>query len=141
MTPSKVTAWLECAHYLTLRNRVDSGHLHDPKPVFGSFARLLADKGLAHERDCLEDYRRQRMSILEVPQRREGERFSDWVARVGNPLDQDYDVLYQMPFVHDGIRGIADFVVRACDPESGAVSHEPVDANLTRIEAKPGHVL
>ena len=93
MTPSKVTAWLECPHYLTLRSQVDSGQLNDPKPVFGSFARLVADKGLAHERDCLEDYRRQGMSILEVPQRREGERFSDWVARVGNPLDMDYDVV------------------------------------------------
>jgi predicted RecB family nuclease len=141
MTPSKVTAWLECPHYLTLRGQVDSGQLNDPKPVFGSFARLVADKGLAHERDCLEDYRRQGMSILEVPQRREGERFSDWVARVGNPLDLDYDVVYQMPFIHDGIRGIADFVIRVHDPETGTVSHEPVDAKLARIAAKPGHVL
>lgn len=141
MTPSKVTAWLECPHYLTLRGQVDARQIDDPKPVFGSFARLLADKGLAHEQDCLQEYRRQGMSVLEVPQRREGERFSAWVARLGNLLDQDYDVLYQMPFIHDGIRGIADFVVRVRDPETCAVSHEPVDAKLTRTEAKLGHVL
>ena len=141
MTPSKITAWLECPHYLTLRSQVESGQLDDPKPVFGSFARLVADKGLAHEQECLEDYRRQGLSIFEVSERREHERFADWVARVGNPLEQDYDVVYQMPFVHDGIRGIADFVVRVRDPETGAISYEPVDAKLTRVEAKPGHVL
>jgi predicted RecB family nuclease len=141
MTPSKVTAWLECPHYLTLRSQVESGKLSDPKPVFGSFARLVAAKGLAHERDCLDDYRRQGKSILEVPQRREHERFSDWVARVGNPLDLDYDVLYQMPFIHNAVRGIADFVIRVRDPETSGVSHEPVDAKLARVEAKPGHVL
>ena len=141
MTPSKVTAWLECPHYLTLRGRVDSGLIDDPKPMFGSFARLLADKGLAHEQDCLQHYRREGLSILEIPQRDKRERFSDWVDRVGSPLNGDWDVLYQMPFIHDGIRGIADFVVRVRDPESGAISYEPVDAKLTRTEAKPGHVL
>ncbi|WP_163745908.1 TM0106 family RecB-like putative nuclease [Mycolicibacterium helvum] len=141
MTPSKVTAWLECPHYLTLRGQVDGGLIDDPKPVFGSFARLVADKGIAHERDCLENYRRQGKSILEVPQRQEGERFSDWVERIGNPLAGVYDVFYQMPFIHDGIQGIADFVIRGHDSETGTVSYEPVDAKLTRVEAKPGHVL
>lgn len=46
-----------------------------------------------------------------------------------------------MPFIHDGIRGIADFVVRTTDPVTGGVSYEPVDAKLTRFDAKPGHVL
>lgn len=141
MTPSKITAWLECHHYLTLRGQVDAGLVDEPKPVFGSFARLLAEKGLTHERDCLEHYRREGRSVLEIDDRLNGELFSDWVGRVGNPLDGGLDVLYQMPFVHDGTRGIADFVIRVRDPESGAVSYEPVDAKLTRTEAKPGHVL
>ena len=46
-----------------------------------------------------------------------------------------------MPFIHDGMRGIADFVIRVTDPDTGAVRYEPVDAKLTRTEAKPGHVL
>lgn len=141
MTPSKVTAWLECAHYLTLRSRVETGLLIEPEPVFGSFARLLADKGLAHEQDCLAEYRRRGMSILEVSERRQHEGFAAWVNRVGNPFNQGHDVVYQMPFIHEGIRGIADFVVRAEDSESGTVSYEPVDAKLTRVDAKPGHVL
>ena len=52
ITPSKITAWLDCAHFLTLRNRVDDGLLTEPDPTFGSFARLLAAKG-ASARACL----------------------------------------------------------------------------------------
>ena len=45
-----------------------------------------------------------------------------------------------MPFVHDGMRGIADFLEQVED-EDGRVTYEPVDAKLARVEAKPGHVL
>jgi uncharacterized protein len=141
MTPSKVTAWLDCPHYLTLRHRVDTGRLAEPKQPFGSFARLLTQKGLSHEQDCLAEYRRQGKSIRDVDPRRDGETFAAWVQRIGNPLIDGVDVVYQMPFVHNGIRGIADFVERVHDPDTGAVWWEPVDAKLTRVEAKPGHVL
>ena len=53
----------------------------------------------------------------------------------------DWDVLFQMPFIHDGMRGTADFIERVIDPETGAVSFEPIDSKLTRTAAKPGHVL
>ena len=140
MTPSKVTAWLDCPHYLTLRDRVDNRLMTKPESVFGSFAQLLADKGLAHERDCLQKYRERGKSVLELEKHSE-ETFDDWVARVGNPFAENWDVVYQMPFIHDGIRGVADFVERVIDPETGAMSWEPVDAKLTRVDAKPGHVL
>ena len=141
ITPSKVTAWLDCPHYLTLRNQADDGLLPDPGQLFGSFARLLVEKGLTHESACLADYQRQGKSTLEVPARRAGEDFTEWVTRVGNPLNGDHDVVYQMPFIHDGIRGIADFLERVADPDTGAVYYEPVDAKLARQQAKPGHVL
>lgn len=128
---------MDCPHYLTLRNQVDDGLLHDPGQPFGSFARLLADKGLAHENDCLADYRRQSKSIFEVPAREPLEGFSAWVARIGNPLDGDWDVVYQIPFVHDGVRGIADFLVRVTDPDIRIECYEPVDAKLARKEAEP----
>ncbi|MDZ5088718.1 MULTISPECIES: TM0106 family RecB-like putative nuclease [Mycobacteriaceae] len=140
VTPSKVSAWLECPHYITLTSRVDEGLLDRPTPTFGSFAQLLADKGLVHEQQCLDEYRRRDKTVFEVPPRRERETFTAWVKRIGNPLAMDYDVVYQMPFVHDGIRGIADFVERVTTPD-GHTSFEPVDAKLTRTEAKPGHVL
>nr|CRL68248.1 ATPase [Mycolicibacterium malmesburyense] len=143
ITPSKITAWLDCPHYLTLRNGVDDGELAEPEHKLGSFARLLLHKGEIHEQHCLAEYEGESKSIYRVPPRRnhEHEPFEAWVDRVGNPFAEDYDVVYQMPFIHDGIRGIADFVERVEDPDTGDVSYEPVDAKLSRVEAKPGHVL
>ena len=141
LTPSKITAWLDCAHFLTLKHQVDDGLLVHDGGQFGSLARLLAEKGLQHEADCLAEYIRQGKSVLEVPPRERGEGFGAWVARVGNPFDQAYDVIYQMPLVHQGVRGIADFLVRVDDPTTGHSCYEPVDAKLARTEAKPGHVL
>ncbi len=141
LTPSKVTAWLDCPHYLALSARVEDGTMPRPEQRFGSFAELLLNKGLAHEQDCLAEYRRRERRILEVPEKAKGQTFASWVAETGNPLDGAHDVVYQMPFIHNGIRGVADFVVRVQDPDTGEVSYEPVDAKLTRVDAKPGHVL
>jgi uncharacterized protein len=82
-----------------------------------------------------------RVQVFEVPPKERGESFADWVARVGNPVAGDFDVIYQMPFVHDGVRGVADFIERIVDNETGTVRYEPVDAKLARAAAKPGHVL
>lgn len=140
VSPSKITAWLDCAHYLTLRNQLDDGVLQRPNGGTGSFAKLLAEKGLAHEQACLERYRASGLDVLEVPERKLGESFAQWLARVGDPLATDADVLYQVPFQHDGIRGIADFLERGTAAD-GTVIWEPVDAKLARVAAKPGHVL
>ena len=140
LTPSKITAWLDCAHYLTLRSQVNDGTRAAPASTFSAFAALLVRKGGEHERQCLEECRRHDKAILTVAGRRDGEPFTAWVARVGNPFDDGWDVIYQMPFVHDGVRGIADFLERVVDAQ-GRVPYEPVDAKLARSEAKPGHVL
>ena len=141
ITPSKITAWLECAHFLSLRNEADAGRLTlSPRPM-GSLADLLVDKGAAHERDCLMDYMNQGKSVYQVPGRNPDESFANWVRRIGDPMANGHDVIYQMPLLHDGIRGIADFLVRVVDPDDGHVSYEPIDAKLTRTDGKPGHVL
>jgi predicted RecB family nuclease len=143
LTPSKITAWLDCAHFLTLQHEVDDGTRAVEFHPFGDMAKLLADKGVEHERAVLERYRAGGSSVFEVPERRidQHESFADWVERVGNPLADGHDVVFQMPFVHDGIRGIADFVVKVVDEITGAITYEPVDAKLARDAAKPGHVL
>ncbi len=141
ITPSKITAWLECAHFLSLRNRADAGTLIvEPRPM-GSLADLLIEKGAQHERNCLQDLENDGRSVYQVPGRNPDETFLQWVARIGNPMDRGHDVIYQMPLVHDGIRGIADFLIRVDDPVEGYCTYEPVDAKLTRVEGKPGHVL
>lgn len=139
-TPSKVSAWLECPHYLTLESRVEDGSLKAPKSVYGSFADLVMKKGREHEDACLDAYDQLGKRILPIEPR--GSRsFEQWVADVGNPFTGEYDVVYQMPFIHDGMQGIADFIIKVPDTATGGVRYEPVDAKLVRSEAKPGHVL
>jgi uncharacterized protein len=107
----------------------------------GSLADLLIEKGATHERDCLADLENQGRTVYQVPGRNPDETFSAWVARIGNPLERGFDVVYQMPFVHEGIRGIADFLIRVDEPGERFCHYEPIDAKLTRTEGKPGHVL
>lgn len=141
LTPSKITAWLDCAHYLTLQHQIETGARSKSTQPFGAFAQLLVDKGHAHEADCLAQFAAMGVTVLHVPDRERGEPFQAWVDRVGNLLTSDVDVVYQMPFVHQGVRGIADFLIRVTDAESGIDHWEPVDAKLARTAAKPGHVL
>ncbi len=139
LTPSKITAWLGCGHYLSLRNQVESGLLTPRQTPLNALADILIDKGNQHESSCLEDYEALGKSIYEVPGRNANEAFEQWVRRVSGSLTEGFDVIYQMPFVNDGMRGIADFLVRVDEP--GYAGYEPVDAKLTRAQAKPGHVL
>lgn len=140
LTPSKITAWLDCEHYLTLRHQLEDGSLELPPSHLGEFARLLMDKGDAHERQCLAQYEDDGLTVTKVPDRLRGEHFHEWTARVGDPFVAGADVVFQVPFVHDGMRGIADFVRRTTDTGAG-IGWEPVDAKLARNEAKAGHVL
>ena len=141
LTPSKITAWLGCDHYLTLRNEVESG-LFVPRPTpLNELAEILIEKGVTHEAACLEDYEAMGRTIYEVPRRNANETFEEWVSRVDDSLTKGYDVVYQMPFVHEGMRGIADFLVLVEEPTAGYAVYEPVDAKLARNRAKPGHVL
>ncbi|MBT6443686.1 MAG: hypothetical protein HOK58_01705, partial [Acidimicrobiaceae bacterium] len=140
LTPSKITAWLDCAHFLTLRHEVDSG-VREPAPnMFGEMAEMLLQKGLDHEQAVLEQYREAGRDVFVVPDREKHESFAQWVARAGDVLGRGHEVVFQMPFIHDGIRGIADFLERVVDKD-GNVTYEPVDAKLARNAAKPGHVL
>jgi len=56
-------------------------------------------------------------------------------------MEDGWDVIYQYPMIHDGLRGIADFLVRVPEPVGGHAAYEPYDAKLARLAAKPGHVL
>lgn len=141
LTPSKVTAWLDCAHFLTLQHEVDDGIRPRPSGALGELARLLMDKGLEHEQDCLAVYEVDPGDVCLVPEWDRGrERFSAFVERARDVLALGHKVVYQMPFAHEGMRGIADFLLRVDLPD-GTFTYEPVDAKLARKEAKPGHVL
>ena len=117
LTPTKITAFLDCAHSLTLERRRDAGEVFATAGPGGEMADMLRQKGLEHEQACLDHYRGEGKRVLEVPDRRDDERFDQWVARIAalDPFGGDHDVIFQMPFLHDGMRGVADFLVRV-DP-------------------------
>lgn len=93
ITPSKITAWLDCAHFLALKHQVEDGLREAPAGGMSSFAQLLADKGIQHEAACLGEYEREGKHVFRVPDRHKGESFTAWVSRVGNPLEADWDVI------------------------------------------------
>lgn len=155
LSPSKITAWLDCNHYLTLKIKSEQTNKNKPKtPVVKAtssevvippedFADMLRKKGDLHEKRCLEDYKaRYPGSVFEVPERNEAEyeSFVNWVERIGNPMKGKNSVIFQMPFINNGIRGVADFLVRT-EYEDGEVVYEPVDSKLSRTGAKQGHLL
>jgi predicted RecB family nuclease len=142
LTPSKITAWLDCAHFLTLRHEVEAGTRAAERGPFGEMAEMLMAKGLEHEQAVLARYRAEGLSVFEVPEQDlANESFQQWVDRVGDVLADGHDVVFQMPFVHNGIRGIADFLRRVDDADTDTCTYEPIDAKLARNAAKPGHVL
>ena len=69
LTPSKITAWLDCAHFLTLRHEVDSGAREPAPNMFGEMAQMLLQKGLDHEQAVLEQYRESGRDVFEVSDR------------------------------------------------------------------------
>jgi hypothetical protein len=114
LTPTTISGWLSCEHSLSLMVRGSAGELFTMQSP-GSFSDLLRANGEAHERDRLAAYLAdgKKVEAIDSQRRDSGETFEQWVQRIGNPLDAtDADVLYQVPFISRGIRGIADFIER-----------------------------
>jgi predicted RecB family nuclease len=135
LSPSIITGWLECEHSLTLKVKGARG-----SDDFGPFADLIRAKGNAHESAVKERYERDGLRVQELPGK-EDQTFEEWASHTPPYLEQrDVDVLYQVPLVFQGIKGVADFLLRVT-PQPGFSPWEPVDAKLSRTAAKPGHLL
>ena len=168
LSPTLVTKWSGCDHYLTKtiqKKRIasgsgsdflSSGHFEEPdeEAMPKNFMEMLFKKGLLHEKQCLERYvsihGEEKIYQVDGPRKNEEKTWTEWVERVGkeNLLSQDYEVIFQMPFKYNGMRGIADFLERreyeTINPETGEttleVCYEPVDSKLTRTSAKISHI-
>ena len=82
LTPSKITAWLDCAHFLTLSHQVDSGAL----TVTPLRVRLIGlasggQRAVSTRRTAWPSTGSRGLDVLEVPGRDRGESFS----RLGGP--------------------------------------------------------
>ena len=82
LTPSKISAWLGCGHYLSLKESGGLGTVGSAQHALGEFAEILIDKGNQHESNCLDEYESMGKTIYEVPGRNANETFAQWVDRV-----------------------------------------------------------
>ena len=141
LTPSKITAWLDCAHYLTLRHHVDAGDTVAERGPFGALARLLMRQGPGA-----------RAAVPRASTGPEGSRSCPCrVVRPGavRPVGRaGRRPARRRPRRHlpDAVRprrGARRRRLPGADraPSTAAFRYEPVDAKLARAEAKPGHVL
>jgi uncharacterized protein len=129
-SPSALTAFLACQHLTNLELAVGRGELARPITDDGQ-AGLIRRKGEEHERAYLEELRARALEIVEIER-------DDWgraAAETAQALARGVDVVYQGVFVHDGWRGVADFLERQPDG-----SYEAADTKLART-SKPSHIL
>lgn len=115
------------------RKSSDTADDETAKSEVPSFKSILKERGLLHEKNALNRLKTDGADVLECLVSRYDLEEKAALYLANGALERD--VVYQMPFVHEGIRGIADFVIRDGD------RHLAVDAKLARKEAKPGHVL
>jgi uncharacterized protein len=132
LSPSDVTAFLACEHLTTLSLAYASGELDKPE-VENEQAELIFRKGLEHEHAYFESLRAGGGTIADIE-------FDDldWEAaqeRTVKAMRSGVDLVYQGVFVHDGWRGVADFLTRQPDG-----TYEALDTKLAR-SAKPAYIL
>ena len=134
LSPSKVTAWSSCEHYLSLETlrQIDEGGSSEnvgwlafsddvSEPPSG-FLEMLRRKGDFHERRCLEAYKAHfGDGVLLVPNPEKDDTWDTWIEKINElkPFEIDrktgqaqYEVIFQMPFKCKGMRGIADFLIK-----------------------------
>ena len=132
-SPSDLTAFLACSHLTSLETAVARGTLARPD-ADDPQAELIRRKGDEHERAYLAELRARGLRIAEIELGDE----LDWeraAAETAEALAAGVDVVYQGVFVHEGWRGIADFLERQPDG-----SYEAADTKLART-SKPAHIL
>ena len=134
-----LAAFLECEHRTVLDLAVLSGSLERPGQNEIE-RRLLELRGVEHERNVLERYRREGRRITNIPMRPGVEGQSRSAAETLEAMSDGADVIYQGVIAHENWAGRADFLLKV--PGGGRFAHhyEVVDAKLSR-EAKASAVL
>jgi predicted RecB family nuclease len=129
-SPSALNVFLACQHLAALELAVARGELTRPGRD-NAQAELIRRKGEEHERAYLEQLRARGLEMVEIDRH-------DWeraAAETEQALVRGVDVVYQGVFVHEGWRGVADFLERQPDG-----SYEAADTKLART-SKPSHIL
>lgn len=139
LSPSDLTAYVNCRHLTTLEREVARGERDKPHRSDES-AKLLREKGELHELDLLEQLRKndREVVLIEMDERWD---FDAAAARTREAMRAGADVISQATFVSGPWRGRADFLLRTpIATKLGAWGYEALDAKLARAE-KPTYVL
>jgi predicted RecB family nuclease len=127
---SDLVGHVDCHHLTTLDIAVTRGQLEKPKP-WDPLLQILAERGLAHERQYVDHLRQTGFTVVEI----EGSRGIDH-ARVDKTLEAmraGAAIIVQGAFIHQGWSGRTDILKRVEEPSAlGSWSYEVIDAKLAR---------
>ncbi len=130
LSPSDLTAYLACPHLTTLDLQAARGNGATSEPT--EQARLLFEKGLAHEAAYLERLREEGLQVREITT---DDGYEAAARATLEAIGDGVDVVYQGVLADGRWRGVADFLVRN---EGG--TYEALDTKLAR-SAKPAYIL
>lgn len=128
LSASDLVAFLACEHSTTLSLR----HLDEPLPKAqdDASARLIAEKGMAHERGVLAAFEADGLTVVKLA---EHDDVDDLVEQTHAALRSGADIIYQGTLVTSPLFGRTDFLRRVPRPSHlGDWSYEVVDTKLAR---------
>ncbi len=135
-SPSDLVVFQACRHatFLDVRSLTEEMEVSEDTPT----ARLLKEKGIAHESRCLETLKAEGREVVEIPR---GPDLAERVELTRQALRDGADLVYQAAFHRHPWRGDADFLVRRDTPSMlGDFSYEVADAKLAH-SPMPKHLL
>lgn len=138
LSASDLNNYLACRHLTELDLLRARGEI-EVEVDQGASLELLSRKGDEHEARCLQAYKDEGRSVVEIPQPADGSLAAllAVVDQTNQAVRDGPDVIFQATFLQDGMRGHADFLIRVDTPSAlGEHSYEVVDAKLAR-RAKP----
>jgi predicted RecB family nuclease len=127
---SDLVGYVDCHHLTTLDITVASGKLEKPRP-WDPLLQILAERGLAHERQYVEHLRNAGFAVVEI----DGTGGIDQ-ARADQTLAAmraGAAVIVQGAFIHDRWAGRTDILKRVEEPSAlGVWGYEVIDTKLAR---------
>lgn len=130
-----LTARMGCDHRIALDLAGQAGLIEVAATQSPVMLQLAKQRGDLHEGRVLEQLRRERLSLIEIPRpSRSRESYRQAATATRDALDRGVDVVAQACFFDEEFLGLADFVIRGRD------GYEIYDTKLAR-RAKPDALL
>jgi uncharacterized protein len=130
--------FLGCQHSAALDLDVATHVLRAPATVEDAYAKLLQDKGNAHERAYLAKLKAEGRSVREIER---VDSLDEMTEATRQAMRDGVDVIYQGALRSGQWHGYSDFLLRVDTPSDlGAYSYEVADTKLART-AQPKHVV